>query len=293
MKAKFEAISLLPANSFKAFLEDKTSFDAPWHFHPEYELTFIVNSNGIRYVGNHMENFEPYDFALLGPGLPHCWKNTGDQNGNAQSIVIQWTEEMLGQGWLESREFLDVKKLFTRAANGVKFDKEVARKFSADLFLLLELPPFEKLMKLLELLNALAQTSRYHILCRHGFSIESNLEYSERINLVYQFVKNNYMDKITLADVSKEVNMSAENFSRFFSRVMKKPFFSFLNEYRLNMACKLLIETDMEVKQISYACGYGTLPFFYRQFSKFKLLSPLEFKFKYQHLDQTPNKNFS
>jgi hypothetical protein len=29
----------------------------PWHYHPEYELTFISNSQGARYAGNNMENF--------------------------------------------------------------------------------------------------------------------------------------------------------------------------------------------------------------------------------------------
>jgi AraC-like DNA-binding protein len=72
--------------------------------------------------------------------------------------------------------------------------------------------------------------------------------------------------------------MSEEAFSRFFSKMMNKPFFTFLNEYRINAACQLLIETDQPVSEVATASGFETLPFFYRQFSKFKKLSPKKFR---------------
>src|SRR3546814_19530298 len=85
MKAHFEQVMSLPENSFKVFLHEVNEFDAPWHYHPEYELTLILQSKGIRYVGNSMENFEEGDLVLLGPNLPHCWKNTEDHKEKARS----------------------------------------------------------------------------------------------------------------------------------------------------------------------------------------------------------------
>ena len=41
-------------------------------------------------------------------------------------------------------------------------------------------------------------------------------------------------------------------FSKFFSKIMKKPFFEFLKGYKINKACKLLIETDKRVSEIFY-----------------------------------------
>ncbi|WP_089379777.1 helix-turn-helix domain-containing protein [Lutibacter agarilyticus] len=62
---------------------------------------------------------------------------------------------------------------------------------------------------------------------------------------------------------------------------MNKSFFTFVNEYRINLACKYLIETNKQVSQIAYDCGYESLPFFYRQFQKFMGCSPLVFKKMY------------
>jgi AraC-like DNA-binding protein len=91
-------------------------------------------------------------------------------------------------------------------------------------------------------------------------------------------VRNRYHEKVTLEQIASEVHMSEEAFSRFFSKVMNKPFFTFLNEYRINAACQLLIETDRPVSDVAIASGFETLPFFYRQFGKFKKLSPKKYR---------------
>lgn len=58
MKAVYSQVLLQPENSFKTYVKVSKQFDSPWHYHPEYELTFIINSSGVRYVGNNIENFE-------------------------------------------------------------------------------------------------------------------------------------------------------------------------------------------------------------------------------------------
>jgi YesN/AraC family two-component response regulator len=63
---------------------------------------------------------------------------------------------------------------------------------------------------------------------------------------------------------------------------MKKSFFEFLNEYKINRACKLLIETDKQISEICYAAGFESIPFFYRQFKKFKCCQPKSYRVNYQ-----------
>ncbi len=114
-----------------------------------------------------------------------------------------------------------------------------------------------------------------------GFVYELNPTNNERINAVYHFVRNNYQSKISLAAVAAHVNMSEEYFSRFFSKSLMKSFFTFLNEYRINQACKMLIETDKQVSEICYRTGFESIPFFYRQFKKVKNCAPQAFRLKY------------
>ncbi|SDS54809.1 AraC-type DNA-binding protein [Mucilaginibacter mallensis] len=284
MKPVFESILPLPASSLKAFFQEKDEFDAPWHFHPQFELTYILQSSGLRYVGNSMEHFEDDDLILLGPNLPHCWKNMEQNIHKAQAIVIQWDLDLLGKNWLDQPEFRGIKNMLALSEKGIQFSKTVAREIKDHIIAMPETAPFEKLMCFLNVLKTLSEKDSFQMLCEHNFAIKPESLQSDRINSVYQYVKQHYGEKIKLKDISSSLHMSEENFSRFFSKVMKKNFFTFLNEFRLNIACKLLIETDMQVKQISYSCGYETLPFFYRQFKRFKQVSPLQFRLTYHKM---------
>lgn len=278
MKAQFEAFTPLPESSFRIFGYQVREFDAPWHYHPEYELTIILESEGIRYVGNSMENFETGDLVLLGPNLPHCWKNSPDHAGVASSVVVQWPEQFLGGGWLDVAEFKSVRRLLQLASQGVRFDQEVSAAVRPMLAEMLEMQPFPRLMKFLEVLELLAGVRNFHLLCEQGFDYPLNYEDNQRINIVYNYIREHYGERITLAAVSALVHMNEEAFSRFFSRIMQKPLFTFLNEYRINMASKMLIETDLQVAEISYACGYESLPFFFRQFRKFGGVTPATYR---------------
>lgn len=65
MKPHFKPITPDESNLLKAvFQENAKEFDYPWHFHPEFELTYIVASRGMRYVGNNMENFSLINISL-------------------------------------------------------------------------------------------------------------------------------------------------------------------------------------------------------------------------------------
>ena len=272
MKAHFEKITSLPENSFKAFIYKEQEFTAPWHFHPEYELTFILNSRGMRYVGDSVQPFEEGDLVLLGANLPHCWKNTGKQQGLSTALVIQWQEDILGDGWLQKKEFANIQQLLKQAALGLRFRREVSVALKDMLPGIVDQPPFEKLISLLKILNHLAIAGQYEALCANSFSYNLDMEANEKINKIYNFVKEHYQQKIRLKDIASLVAMSEAAFCRFFKKKLNKSFFTFVNEYRINMACKLLLETDRQVAQIGFECGYESLPFFYRQFSEIHAL---------------------
>jgi AraC-like DNA-binding protein len=280
MKPAYKSVSLMDSATFKVIRqENKQEFEFPWHYHPEFELTYISNSQGLRYVGNHIENFYENDLVLLGSNLPHCWINSDDQAETSKAVVIYLNEDLVK--WLSDDQFNGVKSLFCKSNQGIKFKNSVALKIKPKLDRLLESDPFEKYITLLQILQELSVTTEFDLLSQIGFSYELNSANNERINAVYEFVRNNYHKKISLADVAARVNMSEEYFSRFFSKSLMKSFFTFLNEYRINRACKLLIETEKQVTEICYQVGYESIPFFYRQFKKIKNMPPQTYRAQY------------
>jgi AraC-like DNA-binding protein/mannose-6-phosphate isomerase-like protein (cupin superfamily) len=278
MKAAFEKVFPLEGLSFHVHTYEKEEFDAPWHYHPEYELTYILSSRGVRYVGNHFENFKEDDLILLGPNLPHCWKNSGNQVARASAVVIQWKEDLFGDEWFLKNKFESAYKLMAASRMGIKFDPSVATQLKTNFLELSNLDNFGKVIGFLKILNELSLSKNSHKVCTNNYYDKINHSDQERINTIFQYVKDHYSSKITLSEISSQLHMSRESFSRFFSHFHGKPFFSFLNEYRINVACSLLIETNLPISEIAFASGFESLPFFFRQFKKYKSCSPKYFK---------------
>ncbi len=282
MKAQLEKITSLPQSSFKVFKYENQSFDAPWHFHPEYELVFIEKSNGIRYVGDSVMEFEENDLVLLGSNLPHCWKNTEENKSTAKSIVVQWRSDFMGKGWNEGVEFTTIKKMLKRSSRGIHFKGETVEKIAVLLRAMLNQRPFEKTITLLKVLDILSESKENVLLSGDNFAAKLNHKTNERINVIHNFVSENYNRQITLSEMANLVAMNEESFCRFFKKTFNKSFFTFLNEYKIKLACKMLIESDKQVSEIAFRSGYESLPFFYRQFNKFIGCSPLVYQQKYK-----------
>ena len=284
MKAQYERIERREHQTFGAYAYEKPEFDAPWHYHPELELTYILNGRGIRYVGNGFAYFEEDDLVLLGPNLPHCWRNTGVQSGNSGAIVIHWEQNLLGNDWLNRHEFDSIAQLLSKAQHGIRYSPSFSVMMKQKLLMMLNLPSFERLMCFVTILNEIATTDDKEFLSTTIVDATLKNYDHQRINTVHQFVRSKYQEKVTLAQIASEVHMSEEAFSRFFSKMMNKPFFTFLNEYRINAACQLLIETDQPVSDVALASGFETLPFFFRQFTKFKKMSPKKYRDTFRQL---------
>lgn len=273
MKAVFQKIHTVDNGAFTAFRFRGEVFDAPWHYHPEYELTLIVDGSGMRYVGNDVSAYRVGDLVLLGSGLPHCWR-TGVVPG-AASIVIQWRKEALP----EIGEFEEIHQLLDRAQRGIRYTNDLTQDF---IDLVEEQSQVLQYTKFVALLHKLTQIRQYELLAGESYQADISSKTSGRLADIHQYLSEHFHEHITLADMAQLLSMTSESFSRFFSQRMQKPFFSFLNEYRINRASRMLIETDNQVSEIGYACGYESLPFFYKQFKKYKEFSPLDFRKKYR-----------
>jgi AraC-like DNA-binding protein len=274
MKASLEKITVAPEQSFLAFEYREEAFDAPWHFHPEYELTYIKSSSGIRYVGNHLADFEPGDLVLLGANLPHCWRNVSTGGEPANSLVIQWGAAFLGN----QPEFTAIRKMMASADRGLRFPERTSQQVGDQMSAIINAEPLEAYLLLIQLLDQLTQVEDHCLLADRAFSYDGSSRTGDRLQRIQQFVTDHYQQKITLAEVAAQVNLSEQSFSRFFSQAMGRPFFRFLNEYRINMACRLLLESDANVANVGYDCGYDTLPFFYREFGRLKGCTPGHFR---------------
>ncbi len=75
MRAQFHRLPLPAENSFLYMCWECDYFDKPWHFHKEYELVLIDRTEGTRFIGDNVSHFQDGNLALIGPNIPHLYRN--------------------------------------------------------------------------------------------------------------------------------------------------------------------------------------------------------------------------
>lgn len=276
MKPVLQQVAMKRQQSVIAFQYRKPTFEAPWHFHPEHELIYIEHSAGTKFIGDFVGSYEAGELMLLRSNLPHSWKNYDQANNDAQSTVVQWYKGIFAK----VPELEPIFRMLTTASKGILFDRAAIQPLLPTLLKMPHLEGDELYLQLLFLLRKLVNCT-YQTLSEASFMQDMPTEHSSRMAKVHDFVEAHYARKIYLKELAELLNLSEYAFSRFFSKMMGRPFFNFLNEYRINIASRMLLETDLSVAEIGYASGYESLTFFYKQFAKFKKISPLKYRKQY------------
>ncbi len=99
--------------------------------------------------------------------------------------------------------------------------------------------------------------------------------------LVEQAVK--YMDihfeeKINVKSLSAKFGITANYFSTIFKKELGVTCTKYLTLKRLNIACRMLKETDMNVEEVAKSVGYDDLQYFYRVFKKEFNITPVAYR---------------
>lgn len=260
------------------------SFDCPWHAHPEHELILVLKSNGYRIVGDCMRPLRPGDLVLVGAHLPHIWNDepAAQQQPEVHALILQFEPHLIGEPLLQRPEMTLIRRLFERSARGLHFYGATEAAVGRLMREMESLQGFDRIVQFFRILGLLGASHEYEELASPGFS-PTSVEYDrERIDRTLQFINTHLGHPIRLSQAAKSINLSEGAFSRFFRTHTGKTFPAFVNELRIGRACRLLIESDKSVTEISYECGFSNLSNFNRQFLRAKRVSPRTFRHEMQ-----------
>lgn len=278
MKAILEDIkSNQGSSSFYVFRYQVPYFQFKWHYHPEFELTYIVKGNGYRIVGNSYEPFADSDLVLLGSNLPHTWSGKANGDSDSDAIVIQFSSEFISP-FLELSESQLIKKMLENSSRGIRFDQD--EKLISKIVDLTESQGIDRIINLISILDQLSKKQN-RLIAPNTFHNVVSKKSEVRINKVCLFIQNNFQNKIYLKEIADLIYLTESNFCKFFKRATGKTYSDYLNEIRINEASRLLIQTDKTVSQIAFNCGFETLSYFNRVFLNKKGMTPSIYRKKH------------
>ena len=256
-------------------------FAFPIHNHDAFELDFVEHAAGARrLVGDSSEVVGEYDLVLFaGDGLEHAWLQDACPGGGIHEITVRFRLD-LGEGsLLRKSSFAGILRMLVLARKGLCFPMESIMKVYNMLLGLGGIEDkFRALMQFLEILDILSRCEGARQLASSSNAKVNLGDVPRRILKVKSFVCKNYMDEIRLKALADIACMSEPAFSRFFRLQTGRTVSDYIIDIRLGYASRMLAETDKNVADISFLCGYNNLSNFNRIFKRKKGCSPTEYR---------------
>ncbi|GAB3899534.1 AraC family transcriptional regulator [Larkinella knui] len=269
--------------SFDLRHEQLPLFTNPWHFHPEIELNYVVNSTGMRFVGHNMERFSGGEIVLLGSNLPHYWKNDRvhpepENTAPAEAIIARFSPQFAGEAFWELPETKAIQRLLARASSGLKLLDPLRASIADQLRDLLLKEGLVQLTSLLHILDQIAGSENVRPISPGYVPNQQLSRQSERLSRVIGHLMQRVGAPVSLPEMAELANMNSAAFCRYFKSQTGQTLTQFVTDLRIRYACDLLTRTDESITAISEQAGFENISYFVQAFRKKQGVTPARYR---------------
>lgn len=273
----------IPKNTEEAFrvqVDDLPHLYNHLHQHPEIQLTLIKESNGTLVAGDYVGPFHAGDVFVIGGNQPHVFRNDEKffkKRSKAVAITIFFDETTFGENFWLLEEMKSLQQFLKNSSGGFRITGRKKKSLAEKLISIVDAKGIDRLIIFLEILKLLTSRKEMHSLATPVIQRNIKSYDGSRLNKVIEFTFKEFQRPITLKEVAGLANLTPEAFCKYFKTRTRKTYINFLNEIRVNHACRLLTE-DKSISAICYDCGFMNLSNFNRIFKKIKHVSPGEWR---------------
>lgn len=262
------------------------------HRHDEWQITWVQQGEGTLIAGNNMHSFSSGDVFLIGANLPHLFKSNpeyfaGDENKNISACSLYFNPSGILKALFDLPEMKLLNSFLKNNKHGFKIPKKWAEEISNQIFEVHQASGTHVLFNLVQLLNTLqGMNEELEVLCSEVYSSDISEDEGIRLSNIINFIMRNYNRQITLEDIANTAYMTPPAFCRYFKQHTGHTFVSFLNEVRVNDACKSLLagaKTD-GISGVAYKAGFNSITNFNRVFKSVTGQSPRAYMDAYHGL---------
>lgn len=255
------------------------------HWHQEFEFLVLTEGKVLFTIEDRKYVMNPGDIVFINSNYLHMAKNIC--GGVCSFYAIDFSYHVLNE---------DIHSIFSKKfIRPILNDKYVFREFmpvsededkcwQKDIRNYLheigecpehELEPFELMIRsrILAIWDILDKNC---VRAQKDNDIESR--YSERLEPVISYIKENYAYEITLGELAAILPMSEGQFSRVFKQTMKLSPIQYLMRYRILQSCKLLQDTEKKIGEIANLSGFNNISYFNRVFLNTIGCTPKEYR---------------
>ena len=282
MAALLERISVKEDESFFIGIFQDNLEKSTWHYHNNYEISFITEGSGKRIVADSIEEFQPGDLVFIGRNLPHVWiadkEARTPSNRTLEMVFLQFTSEVLCPQLLKLPEFRYVSKALSYSERGIHIVGETLNEVSAIMLQLPYLKSFDRMLHFFRMMDLIGRSETNIQLASKEYLKVRFTTGNKRIATIHEYLMNHYRDQVDLKQLAELISMAEGSLCRFFKSQMGITLFEYLNRIKVEFACKLLMDNDLSILEVCLDSGFNNLSHFNRQFKKTMDIPPSEYR---------------
>ena len=257
---------------------DSNSF--MWHCHPEIEITYVKEGSMQYRINNRSFHLKEGDIIFCNSNALH----SGEMENQEDCSYIPITfDPKLIYGFFQSTictRYVDpvIQNLAVCAVH-IDYSEKWHETFRDRMLEVISLD--KQKPDFYELDISIRMQLLWRLLVEHlphqPVSTTSDFTEYERIRRILSYIEQNYMNQITLDDISEHIHLCESECTRLFKRHMNTTLFSFLQEYRIERSLEYL-NTKESISSIAEKTGFSDSNYYSKVFSKIKGCSPREYR---------------
>lgn len=288
MPARYERILLKEDESFSIGIFQDNLEKSTWHYHNNFEISFITEGSGKRIVADSIEEFQPGDLVFIGSSLPHVWIADKEQrvisDRTLEMVYLQFSSNIFFPQLLALPEFKNVKKALEMSERGIQVVGQTLNEVSEIMLQLPYLTGFDRINYFFRLMDIIGKSDSNISLASEDFMRKQFKPANKRIGLLHDYLMNHYREDIDLQQLAELVSMAEGSLCRFFKMNVGISVFEYLNRIKVEFACKLLMDPEMGIVDVCLDSGFNNLSHFNKQFRRYTGVTPSEYRKRFKGL---------
>lgn len=271
-----------PDFPFEYYYDDIKKFDnqlVEWHWHNEFEFVSVDSGTIDCLIGTERVQLNRGSGIFINSGVIHRYESSDE--GLLPNILF-------APDFIAPKEFVVYKKYvfpvllsgcdYIVFHNNQEWQKNILTKLNEIYEVVQRGEPMMEI-RIQALVSSMWCEFFEHI--QKLFPAErptGNVMLQSRLHLMFQFISDQYMNRITLEDIANAANISKSEALRCFQKGIQISPVNYLIEYRVSRAKDLLLSTNNTVTNIAVAVGFDSVSYFSRVFTKSVGLTPKAFR---------------
>lgn len=266
---------------FKYYYEDIWLFDLhciDWHWHPEVEFVYMEKGEGEFLIGSEHYTLSEGMGLFINSQAIHRFE--AEKSAVIPNIVFS-PMLLAAQDTLVYRKFIQPLidssiecEVFSPA---IPWHKEVLKTLMYVFDVqnnpdICEIKSVELMLKIWALMLENLKISD------RNPSAKSSAHIQGKLQIMMQFIHNNFSDRISLEDIANCASISKSSAMNIFKKYLHTSPVNYLVGYRLRAAARFLASTDRSVLSVAMSCGFENTGYFCRRFKEMFGVTPGKYK---------------